>query len=379
LTIVDVAVPTELMDSTIDENGQPQQSKVCYWYRAWLDLERGGIPVVMQFWRGADGKPFDERYRERPTRIMTTNKIEQLANGAWYPVHTVEEEFNVDPALPPLTAEQWEAAREGKMKWPLYVVYRRFHWECDKIDVHDPGDEEFFVLKFPKGQKYMDLDAGKVVGALESKPAIKAGEVARPWTIARWHDGQDRKLEEFRGKVVVLDFWGLWCSACRAGTPALVALQERFQDAPVVFVSIHTAEGDAERLAERIEDYASKAGWRYLSAIDAGTMIEDSATSHTYGCSGMPTQIVIGADGIVKYNSSASPPGMEGIFGKSCDEITPEDTEKISAFMAKYYRTAGEMWPLPEGTSEAESIATSNRVTTFYLGNAVDAALWEGE
>jgi thiol-disulfide isomerase/thioredoxin len=379
LAVVDVAVPTELTSGTIDENGKLQQLRQCFQYRAWLDLERGGMPIKLQFWYGAEGKPFDERFRKQPTREMKTTDVRQLENGAWYPAQTEEVVYNVDPSAPSLTAEEWKEVLAGTRQSPPYVVFQRETWTCTNIDSNDPGDDAFFVLHFPEGQQFFDIDAGEVVGALERRPSVKSGEPAPPWKLARWLDGKERSLDDFRGKVVVLDFWGLWCGACRSGTPALVALQEKYQDAPVVFVSIHTAEGDAAKLAERIEAYAKESDWRFLAAIDSGTMSENSTTSCDYGCESFPTELVIGADGLVKYNSSEPPKGLEGLIGKACDEVTPEDEAKLNAFMAEQFQAAGETWPLPEGATDAESSAAMNRVMVYMMSQRIDAALAEIE
>ena len=119
--------------------------------------------------------------------------------------------------------------------------------------------------------------------------------------MARWLDGKQHSLDEFRGKVIVLDFWGLWCSACRNSVSAMATVQEKYKDKPVVFVSIHTADKDAAKSAERIDKFATEQNWHYLAAIDSGTMTENSATSHAYGCDGFPTEVVIGPDGRVSY------------------------------------------------------------------------------
>jgi thiol-disulfide isomerase/thioredoxin len=377
LTIVDVAVPTQLKSGVIDENGQPQQVDLCYWYRAWLDLAQGGIPITMHFWWGTEGKPYDERFTLQPTRELKTTEIKRLENGAHYPTNIVEEEFNIDPAVPQLTEAQWKEVRAGTRQSPPQVVFQRQTWVCEAIDANDPGGEEFFVLKFPEGQKYFDLDTGKVVGALDRTPPLKAGENAAPLSVARWLDGDDHSLEEFRGKVVVLDFWGLWCSGCRSSVPALTALQEKFKDQPVVFVSIHTADNDLDALAGQIEKFAAEQGWHYLAAIDAGTMTEDSVTSHAYGVDGFPTQVIIGVDGVVKYNSSEPPPGLEGIIGKPCDEATPEDTAKLEAFMKKEFESAGEMWPGMEGGDEKATMESMNRVHAFHMSRRIEEALRE--
>jgi thiol-disulfide isomerase/thioredoxin len=377
LTIVDVAVPTELKSGVIDEHGQPQQVGLCYWYRAWLDLAQGGIPVTMHFWWGTEGKSYDERFAVQPARVLKTTEIKRLENGAYYPMNIVEEEFNIDPTVPQLTEAQWKEVRAGIRQSPPQVVFQRQTWVCEAIDTNDPGGADFFVLKFPEGQKYFDLDTGKVVGALDRTPPLKAGEKEAPLSVARWLDGRQHSLEEFRGKVVVLDFWGLWCSPCRNSVPALVTVQEKFKDKPVVFVSIHTADTNLDELVERIEKFAAEQGWHYLAAIDAGTMSEDSATSHAYGVDGFPTQMIIGADGIVKYNSSEPPPGLEGIMGKPCDEATPEDMAKLEAFMKKEFESAGEKWPGMDGGDEKATMEAMNRVNAFHMSRRIEAALAE--
>jgi thiol-disulfide isomerase/thioredoxin len=375
LTIVDVLVPSELKGSKTGADGKPQQYNIAYWFRAWLDLDRGGVPVALHFWDGSDGEPFDEHFRATPSRVTQTTEIKRRPNGGYYPARTVEEHFNLDPDAPTLSEAQWAEVRAGTRKAPPNVVFERCTWDCTAIDTNPSGGEDFFVLKFPQGQKIFNLDTGKVLGALDRTPPIKVGEQAPAWKMERWLDGKEHTLEEFRGKVVVLEFWGLWCSACRNSVPALVAVQEKFKDKPVVFISIHTAEDDSAKLAARIESFASEQRWRCFAAIDAGTMAENSVTCHAYGCKGFPTEVVIGPDGRVSYNSAVPEPGMEELEGKPCDEITSEDEVKINAFEKVQFEAAGEKWPLAKDLSEEELKTVINRVHVFQLSQRITAAL----
>jgi thiol-disulfide isomerase/thioredoxin len=43
-------------------------------------------------------------------------------------------------------------------------------------------------------------------------------------------DGKEIKLEDYRGKVVLLNFWATWCGPCRAEIPSLIELQRRYKD-----------------------------------------------------------------------------------------------------------------------------------------------------
>src|SRR4029079_6698848 len=128
--------------------------------------------------------------------------------------------------------------------------------------------------------KLFDHDAGKMIGALDPKPLVKAGQQAPPLSIARWLDGKPRALADLKRQVVVLDFWGLWCGACRASVPRLDKIQKRFENQPVTFISIHTAEKDPAVLATQIEGFIKSTGWQYTAAIDKGQMLENSATTY---------------------------------------------------------------------------------------------------
>ena len=47
-------------------------------------------------------------------------------------------------------------------------------------------------------------------------------------------DGEEVKLSDYLGKVVILDFWATWCSPCRKGIPDLISIQNEYNDDLVV-------------------------------------------------------------------------------------------------------------------------------------------------
>lgn len=57
-------------------------------------------------------------------------------------------------------------------------------------------------------------------------------------------EGTPVKLSDYRGKVVVLNLWGSWCSACRTEAPGLQALWAKYQDQGVQFLGINTRDND---------------------------------------------------------------------------------------------------------------------------------------
>jgi len=97
-------------------------------------------------------------------------------------------------------------------------------------------------------------------------------------------------LDQFRGKVVVLNFCASWCAPCITETPSLVVMQERLKDKGVVVVAI-SADEDEEAYHRFIKQYG----------ISFVTVREPSAhTQHQYGTEKLPESYVIDRDGILR-------------------------------------------------------------------------------
>ncbi len=283
----------------------------------------------------------------------------------------MQEEWEYDPQAPQPTPEELAEQRAGQRPLPM-VVHRRHSWDCSLVEVRTDLADEFFVLPFPPDQKLFDHDAGMVVGALDEKPLVEVGQPAPPLVIGHWLDGRERTLEELRGQVVVLEFWGLWCGACRHSLPELKALQTEFHDRPVTFISIHNAEKDPKALSTRIAEFAKTNGWNTIAAIDSGDMIENSVTSNAYGLKSFPQMVVVGPDGKVVYVT----PYLDG---PSCDEDDPailaEFQKKLDAFLKGRCAAVGEPWPAPADLDAEGQAKLYRDVEQRFIAKQIEAAL----
>ncbi len=89
-----------------------------------------------------------------------------------------------------------------------------------------------------EGQKKAALRAREKLK--ERKEVLPYPELGKPYPLRLITDqGEVLDLSDFRGKVVVIDWWASWCNPCMAKMPWLMAMSSRFSDQEVVFVSVN--------------------------------------------------------------------------------------------------------------------------------------------
>ena len=102
-------------------------------------------------------------------------------------------------------------------------------------------------------------------------------------------DGKPRRLSEFDGKLVLLNFWATWCGPCREEMPLLDATYEKLSDKGLLVVGVAIDDPDAVR--DFLKDYPI----RYPILLTG----EDEDASLRYGDtkSVLPYSVLIGRDG----------------------------------------------------------------------------------
>ncbi len=183
--------------------------------------------------------------------------------------------------------------RVSKGLIPIAFTYGELH--AVKKYLADGGSEEILV----KVHSASEPDAQQPVAA--APPArtkrLAAGQPAPEWQVGAWSDGKPRKLADFKGKVVFLDFWGIWCSPCIDALPVLDQLKREFEPRGVVFLSIHTP-GENENPIRRVLEFHKVP---LLFAIDQDLKgnfdLMDGVTADRYRVRGWPSVFLIDTAG----------------------------------------------------------------------------------
>ncbi len=118
---------------------------------------------------------------------------------------------------------------------------------------------------------------------------LKAGTEAPDFTL-KTADGTEVSLSDFRGMLVVLDFWASWCPDCRKDIPEMRRLHEKYGD-KVAFVSV-SFDTDKAKWTKCIEDHEMV--WTHVSPL---AKWKETEVSKAYHVNWIPSMYVIDAEG----------------------------------------------------------------------------------
>ncbi len=122
--------------------------------------------------------------------------------------------------------------------------------------------------------------------------------------------GARLSLAQFRGHVVVLNFWGSWCTPCRAEAPVLAALSQHFGPSGVRFLGV-----DIRDTPATAEAFQRDFRITYPSLNDPGDQIALDFHS-TVPPAGIPTTLVISRTGLIaaRVIGGVSYPGLRSLI-----------------------------------------------------------------
>ena len=134
---------------------------------------------------------------------------------------------------------------------------------------------------------------GAVTGKNES--SAKQGLTAPDFTL-RNLEGRDVRLSQYRGKIVLLEFWAPWCPPCKATIPELAALQTRYRDKGLVVLGVSVDEDDGS--VQKLSAFSQEHGINYH------VLLGNETVERSYHVSSIPMIFVIDKEGRI-VNSHA--------------------------------------------------------------------------
>ena len=130
--------------------------------------------------------------------------------------------------------------------------------------------------------------------------AVETAKAAPDFTLKRF-SGDNLRLEEYRGKVVLVNFWASWCGPCRQEMPILDKIQKRYAAMGLVILGVNVDSDEA-----KARDVAGDANVSFPLLLDS-----EQKVSHDYAVAGMPFTVLVDRDGTIRYIHRGYKPGDE--------------------------------------------------------------------
>jgi peroxiredoxin len=160
--------------------------------------------------------------------------------------------------------------------------------------------------------------AALIVGAATAGPvpaqaSVTVADDAPDFTL-RTMDGPNLRLQEQRGRVVMVNFWATWCGPCRQEMPHLNRLYGKYRAAGFTLLGVNIDEDRDKAIA-----LASRLGLQFPVLLDT-----DKTVSRRYDLSTMPSTLLIDRDGRVRYVHLGYRDGDEHSYERRIRELLKE-------------------------------------------------------
>jgi peroxiredoxin len=189
----------------------------------------------------------------------------RVGGGEW----TGQWWIGTEDHLPRKMHRQYTSARGTDVEWTLALA---------NLDVNDTIDPKVFRIEPPDGY---------TVDTVGRRPPreTRIGDPAPEFTV-KGPDGKTHHLRDYRGQLVVLEFWASWCPHCNHSMPAMEHLYEKYGDKGVAFLGLNCRDrGDVDPVK-----YIRDKGFNYFVA-------DGNEAAIWYRVGGLPAYYVIGPDG----------------------------------------------------------------------------------
>jgi peptide-methionine (R)-S-oxide reductase len=119
---------------------------------------------------------------------------------------------------------------------------------------------------------------------------------APDFAAGTWINSSPLKLQDLRGRVVLVDFWTFGCYNCRNTLPYLNRWHENYKDKGLTIVGVHSPEFDEEKKVETLRGKVASLGIRYPVVTD-----NDYATWNAYNVNAWPTVFLLDKAGKIRW------------------------------------------------------------------------------
>lgn len=137
---------------------------------------------------------------------------------------------------------------------------------------------------------------------------------APDFTLKSNQDGQNLRLEDFRGQVVMVNFWASWCGPCRQEMPLMDDIFKKYEKFGFTILAVNVDEDSAD-------------ADRFLSDVPVSFPVlydNESRISEMYDVDAMPTTVMIDRNGNKRFLHRGYKDGYEKKYEKQVKKLIRE-------------------------------------------------------
>ncbi len=171
-------------------------------------------------------------------------------------------------------------------------------------------DEKLFTYDPPKDAKEFDsLDDYYAMIAQENEKHPLLGVMA-PQFEGELLDGKVVGPEQFKDKVLVIDFWATWCNPCIEAMPTIQKVCQKYKEKGVMLLAVNVGED-----TKKIQEFVKKQGWKIDVVID-----DQMEVSKGFSADVIPLTMLVSREGMVEAVHFGYP-GAESLEKRLSDDL----------------------------------------------------------
>lgn len=166
---------------------------------------------------------------------------------------------------------------------------------------------------FPRSSRLLLAAITLALLAVNPAQSSTIDGIAPDFTL-KSNGGNNLRLSDYRGEVVLINFWASWCGPCRQEMPLLDELHNRYKSLGFTVLAVNVEEnpGKAHKLIEDMQP-----GFPVLFDTT-------SAVSTRYDVVAMPSTVLVDRNGNMRYLHKGYKPGLEDIYLQQIRELVRE-------------------------------------------------------